>query len=103
MVFARRRRVRPVAIDPSTGQVISPLPFIGLVLLVSAAFLYGVAFWLVPLWAALLLLAAWLTMFVLCFVWWTPYPRRVVGLGAGAFALWFAVIVAGGILNGWGV
>lgn len=101
MPFSRRRRVRPVAIDPATGHVISPWPFVGLALIVSGAFLYGVAWWLIPVWAALVLTATWFVMFVLCFIWWMPHPKRVLGLGVGSFVWWFVAVTAGGVFLGW--
>lgn len=100
-MFTRRRRVRPVAIDPATGERISPLPFVGLVLVVSSFFLYAASGLLAPVWAVVLLLVTWLAMFVLCFVWWKPHPRRVVGLGVLSFVWWFAAVTAGGILLDW--
>jgi hypothetical protein len=98
--FARRRRIRPVAIDPATGRRISPWPFVGLCLVISSLFLYGASGLLAPAWAVVALLATWVVMFVLCFVWWSR-PWRVMALGALAFAWWFVAITAGGILLGW--
>jgi hypothetical protein len=98
--FTRRRRVRPVAIDPATGRQISPWPFVGLVLVISSLFLYAFSGLLAPTWAVVVLLATWFVMFVLCFVWWSQ-PRRVVALGVIAFVWWFAAITAGGILLDW--
>ena len=100
MAFSRRRRVRPVAIDPATGTRISPWPFVGLVLVVSSLFLYGASGLLAPVWAVVVLLATWLVMFVLCFVWWSR-PAWVVGLGVVSYAWWFAAITAGGVFLDW--
>jgi hypothetical protein len=101
VVLTRRRRVRPVAVDPATGRRISPWPFVGLVLLVSSFFLYAASGLLAPLWAVVVLLLTWVAMLVLCFVWWTSHPRRTVVLGVLSFVWWFAAITAGGILLDW--
>lgn len=101
MPLARRRRIRPVAIDPATGQRISPLPFVGLVLVVASFFLYAASGLLAPLWAVVVLLATWVALLVLCFVWWSSRPRWVVAVGVVAWAWWFVAITAGGVLLGW--
>jgi len=101
LVLSRRRRIRPVAIDPATGRRISPWPFVGLVLLVSSFFLYAASGLLAPAWAVVVLLATWLVMFVLCFVWWTPHPRRTVVLGIVSFVWWWVAVTAGGIVLDW--
>jgi hypothetical protein len=99
--FARRRRIRPVVIDPATGSQITSGPFIGLALVVSSAFLYGLAFWLVPTWVAALLLMTWLVMLLSCFAWWTPVPHRLVPLGVFSFVWWFATVAAAGVFLDW--
>lgn len=101
MVLSRRRRVRRVAIDPATGTVISPWPFVGLVLLASSFFLYAASGLLAPTWAVVVLMLTWVAMLVLCFVWWTPHPKRTVLLGIGSFVWWFVAITAGGVLLDW--
>lgn len=100
-MLRRRRRIRPAAIDPATGRQISPLPFIGLVLVLSSLFLYAFSGLLAPAWAVVVLLLTWLVMFVLCFVWWTPYPKRVVWLGVVSWVWWFVAVTAGGVLLDW--
>ncbi|WP_435769454.1 hypothetical protein [Nocardioides sp. SYSU DS0651] len=100
MPLSRRRRVRPVAVDPATGRTISPWPFVGLVLVVSSFFLYAAAGLLAPTWAVVVLLLTWVVMFALCFVWWSR-PRRVMALGVLSFVWWFAAITAGGVLLDW--
>ena len=101
MAFTRRRRIRPVAIDPSTGRHISPWPFVGLVLLVSSFFLYAAAGLLAPLWAIIVLLITWGVMFVYCFIWWNRHPKWTVALGLFSFAWWWVAITAGGIFLDW--
>jgi len=98
--LSRRRRVRPVAVDPATGRTVSPWPFVGLVLVVSSFFLYAASGLLAPAWAVVVLLLTWLAMFVLTFVWWSR-PRRVVALGVFSFVWWFAAVIAGGVLLDW--
>ena len=101
MGLSRRRRIRPVALDPATGKRISPLPFVGLVLVVSSFFLYAASGLLAPAWAVVALLATWVVMLVLCFVWWTPRPRWVLVLGVVSWGWWFVAITAGGVLLDW--
>ncbi len=101
MPLSRRRRVRRVAIDPSNGTVISPWPFVGLVLIVSSFFLYAASGLLAPWWAVVVLMLTWVAMLVLCFVWWNTYPKRTVALGVVSFVWWFAAVTAGGLLLGW--
>jgi hypothetical protein len=101
VVLSRRRRVRPVVVDPATGRTISPWPFVGLVLVVSSFFLYAASGLLAPAWAVVVLLLTWLAMLVLCFVWWTEHPKRVVALGVVSFVWWFAAITAGGVFLDW--
>lgn len=90
-----------MVIDPATGRQISSGPFIGLGLVVSAGFLYGVAFWLVPVWVAVVLLLTWLVMLLSCFAWWTPVPQRLVPLGVFAFVWWFVAVAAAGVFLDW--
>lgn len=101
MVFSRRRRVRPAAFDPATGTVLSPVPFIGLGLIVCSFFLYAASGLLAPPWAVVVLLATWLVMLMLCFRWWTVHPKRLVVLGVVSFVWWFVAVTAGGILLDW--
>lgn len=101
MPFTRRRRIRPVTIDPATGRRVSPLPFVGLVLVVASFFLYAASGLLAPAWAVAVLLATWLVLLVLCFVWWGSRPRWVVALGVLAWVWWFVAVTAGGVLLDW--
>lgn len=89
----RRRRRRPD--DPS------PWSFAGLAGLVSALFLYGAGGLLAPWWVVVLLLVAWVVLFVQACRWFTSRPRGVVVLAGAAVVLWFAVMVGGGIWLGW--
>lgn len=94
--MARRRVARPPA-----ETTISPWPFAGMCLMAAALFLYGASGLVAPWWAVLLLLLAWVVQFALCCAWWTPHPRRLVGVAAFAVVLWFGTLVAGAALWGW--
>ncbi|GAA4822815.1 hypothetical protein ACFQ0K_16315 [Nocardioides caeni] len=102
MVFSRRRRIKSVAVDPATGEVISPLPFIGVGLVLASLFLYVWAFWSIPTPAAIALTFTWLVLLLLCFRWWSERPRLVLAFGVVAFVWWFVAVVTGGILLDWG-
>ena len=47
------------------------------------------------------LLLVWVGLLVLCCVWWTPHPKRLVGVAAFAVLLWFVTLVGGAALLGW--
>ena len=98
-VFQRRRRIRPVADDAE--QTISPVPWIGMVLIVSSFFLYAASGVIAPGWAVVVLVAVWLTMFVLCCAWWSAHPKRLVVVGAVSYPLWFCLVVGGAVAFGW--
>jgi hypothetical protein len=98
-VFERRRRIRPVADGPAPA--ISPVPWIGMVLIVSSFFLYAASGVVAPWWGVAVLVATWLVMFVLCCIWWTPHPGRTLWVGALSFPIWFLLLVGGALLFGW--
>lgn len=72
-----------------------------MVLMASNFFLYAASGLVAPWWAVVLLLLVWLAFFVLCCRWWTPHPRRLVGVALGAALLWFVVLVLGAAVLGW--
>ncbi|UMG92798.1 hypothetical protein [Nocardioides sp. TF02-7] len=77
-VLRRRRRVRPVA--DTDGRAASPVPWIGMVLVVSAFFLYAASGVVAPWWGTVLMVLVWLALFALGCSWWSrhppPSPRR---------------------------
>lgn len=93
-MFPRRRRA-------TVPQSVSPWPFVGMALMAAAFFLYGASGLVAPWWGVVLLLLVWLVLFVLCCVWWTPYPRRLPYVAAFAIVFWFVALVAGGAFLGW--
>jgi hypothetical protein len=44
-------------------------------------------------WAVVLLVVAWLVLFVLACAWWTPHPRRLPWLAVVGLVIWAAVVV----------
>lgn len=82
-------------------NAVSPWPFIGMSGLACAFFLYAASGLLAPWWAVVVLLVLWVFMLLLALAWWTPHPRRLVALAVFAVLLWFATMVAGGILLDW--
>lgn len=70
-------------------------------LLVASLFLYLYSAVLVPWYVVVLLVLAWLVMFVLSTRWWTPHPRRLPVVAVTAIVLWFVTLVGGAYLVGW--
>lgn len=79
----------------------SPWPFAGMCLMAAALFLYGASGLVAPWWAVVLLVLVWLGLFALCCAWWTPHPKRLVGVAVFAMALWFVTLVGGAALLDW--
>ncbi|CAN5453418.1 hypothetical protein BH11ACT8_BH11ACT8_13470 [soil metagenome] len=94
--LSRRRVARP-----PRDTVVSPWPFVGMALMAAEFFLYGASALVAPWWAVALLLLVWVGLLVLCCAWWTPHPRRLVGVAAVAVVLWFLALVGGAALLGW--
>lgn len=94
--YSRRRVARP-----PRETVISPWPFAGMCLMAAAFFLYAASGLVAPWWAVVVLLLVWAALLALCCVWWTPHPRRLVGVAVFAVVLWFCALVAGGAWLGW--
>ena len=69
--------------------------------LACAFFLYAASGLLAPWWAVVVLLVLWVFMLLLALAWWTPHPRRLVGLALFAVVLWFVTMVLGGIFLDW--
>jgi len=84
-------------------QKTSPWPFVGMSGMACAFFLYAASPVAgVPWWGTTLLLLLWLVLFVLACGWWTRRPKGLVVLAVIAVVLWFAAIIAGVKLFGWG-
>ena len=94
--FSRRRKVRSQRPD-----ALSPWPFVGLVLMAMAFFLYAASGLLAPWWAVVVLLVVWFLLLLTCFAWFSSHPERVPWVGVGAIVLWFVALNAGGAFLGW--
>jgi peptidoglycan/LPS O-acetylase OafA/YrhL len=99
MALSRRRRIRPA--PPVPERAVSPVPWIGMALIVSSFFLYAASGLVAPWWGVAVMVAVWLVLFGLCCAWWTPYPRRLLAIGALSFPLWFVLLVGGSVAFGW--
>lgn len=100
-MLSRRRRIKPPAIDPATGQRLSPWPFVGLVIMAGSFFVYAASGLLAPLWAVGVLLVLWGAQLVLCLSWFSRRPTWVPWVGVFSFVLWFCLLNAGAWLFGW--
>ncbi len=78
----------------------SPWPFVGMIGMAAAFFLYAASGLVAPVWALTVLMFVWLVLFVTACRWWTPHPRRVPLLAVAAVVFWFAAITAGGAVAG---
>jgi hypothetical protein len=97
--FQRRRRIKPV-VEGRRGDV-SFTPWLGMILTVSSFFLYAASGLITPWWGVVVMVALWLVLFVLCCVWWTAHPRRLVWIGVLSYPLWFCLVVGGALAFGW--
>lgn len=91
--FSRGRRYR--------RNDVSPWPFVGLVGMAAAFFLYAASAPFTPWWAQVLLLLFWLAATVRAVRRWTPHPVRVAWVPVVCVAVWFVVIWAGAALLDW--
>ena len=82
-------------------RAVSPWPFIGMVGMACAFFLYAASGLVAPWWGVVLLLVVWVVLFVLACAWWTPHPKRLPVLAVTAMVLWFLAVTAGGAWLGW--
>lgn len=80
---------------------VSPWPFVGMVGMACAFFLYAASGLVAPWWAVVGLLVVWVLLFVVAAAWWSLHPRWVPGLAVAAVVFWFAVVTAGGAFLGW--
>ena len=79
----------------------SPWPFVGMVGMAAAFFLYAASGLVVPTWALTGLIFVWLVLFVTACRWWTRHPKRLLVLPVVAVVVLFAVVAAGGAWLGW--
>ena len=79
----------------------SPWPFVGMVGMAAAFFLYAASGLVVPWWGLTLLIFVWLVLFVTACRWWTPHPKRLLLLPVVAVLFWFAALTAGAAWLGW--
>ncbi|GEP39563.1 hypothetical protein NPS01_32260 [Nocardioides psychrotolerans] len=93
MLSRRRRATAP--------RTVEPWPFVGMILMAAAFFLYAASGLVAPWWGVVLLVLVWIALFVLCCAWWTPHPRRLVWVALFAFVFWFGALTAGGAFLGW--
>lgn len=91
----------PTRFAPPPRERASAWPFVGMIGIVSALFLYGASVLVAPWWAVLVLVLVWLVVFALGCRWWTPHPRRLPFLALFAMLFWFCSLVAGGAWLGW--
>ncbi len=81
----------------------SPWPFVGMVGMASAFFLYAATPTVVdaPWWAVVLLLLGWLAALVVALRWFTRRPVATAVLSLGVLLAWFGVVLGGAWLLGW--
>ena len=70
------------------------------VLLAGSVFFFAVGL-LAPLWAVIVFVLIWVTLFVLGVLWIRRHPLRVIVLPVIAAAVWFGGLAAGERLLGW--
>ena len=70
------------------------------VLLAGSVFFFAVGL-LAPLWAVIVFVVIWVTLFVLGVLWIRRHPLRVIALPVIAAAVWFGGLTAGERLLGW--
>jgi hypothetical protein len=90
----RRRKV-------TAPKSVSAWPFVGMAGMAAAFFLYAASGLVAPAWGVIALLVVWLVLFVVCCVWWTPHPKRLIFVAAFAMVFWFAALTAGGAWLAW--
>jgi hypothetical protein len=93
-----RQPSRPT--QPPVQPRISPLPFAGMIGLACVLFLDLASLAVVDWWVVLILVLAWVAMFIVAVVWWTPHPSRLPWLAVLGIALWVVVVIGGSIARG---
>ena len=80
---------------------ISPWPFIGMAGMACMFFLNAASGLVAPWWGVTILLFKWLVLLRVAALWWTPRPKATMALPVVDFALWIAIVSAGGAWWGW--
>ena len=83
------------------GHKASPWPFVAMIGMAAAFFLYAASGLIVPIWGLTVLIFLWLVLFVTACRWWTPHPKRLLVLPVVAVVVLFAFVAAGGAWLGW--
>ena len=76
--------------------------FIGMAGLAILLFMDLSAGSVLPAWGVVLLVVVWVGLFVQACRWFVPFPVRVFWLPVGGIAFWFAFLLGGEALWGWG-
>ena len=80
----------------------SPWPFAGMIGMACVLFLVAASVLTTPWWVVATLLAVWLVGLLVALAWWTPHPTRVPWVPVVLAVVWFATVVGGAALFGWG-
>ena len=75
-VGQRPRLERRTQVVTTSLTKASPWPFVGMIGMAAAFFLYAASGLVAPVWALTVLMFVWLVLFVTACRWWTPHPRR---------------------------
>ena len=84
---------------PAAPPRLSPMPFAGMIGLACVLFLDLAALLAVGWWVVVLLVVAWLGLFLVACAWWSPHPRRLPWLAVGGLVLWVVVVIGGSWLT----
>jgi hypothetical protein len=73
-------------------EPVSPWPFVGMAGMASVLFVYGASVLFLPWWAVVVLVVAWVALFVVACAWWTLHPTWVPWVAVAALAVWLAFL-----------
>ncbi|MBB6629856.1 hypothetical protein H5V45_21235 [Nocardioides sp. KIGAM211] len=79
----------------------SPWPFVGMVGMACAFFLYAASGLVAPWWAVVLLLLVWAFLTFVAIAWWSLHPTWVPWVAVVAIVLWFVAVLGGALLLNW--
>jgi hypothetical protein len=81
----------------------SPWPFVGMVAIATAFFLYAATPTVLdtPWWAVVLLMLGWVVAFVLACAWFTRRPVATAVLGLAVLLAWFPIVLAAARFLDW--